>query len=81
MGTVYFNDGHTEPIIYYIQCGDDYIEFWTASGKYVYQSWIEEILDGFRCRAHAFYNYIPELELETRADIEKIELKPKTTLH
>ena len=81
MGTAYFTDGHTEKIIYYIKSSEDYIEFWTESGIYVYQSWIDEVLDGFRYRAHDFYKCDEVLNISTRADIEKIELTKKSMLH
>lgn len=81
MGTAYFNDGHTEPIIHYIKLSDNYIKFWTASGKYVYQSWLEEVLDGFKYRAHTFRNYSEGPDFGTIADIYEIRLEPKTILN
>ena len=38
-----FKDGHKEEILHYHKIGNEYMEFYTASGKYIYQTWVENI--------------------------------------
>ena len=40
-GKVYFQDGHTEEIGFYMIYSNDHIIFCTDSGKYRYRAWLE----------------------------------------
>lgn len=50
-GTVYFEDGSTEAINYYWKESDNYVEFYTNSGKYAYaRTIVGEQIDDDRLR-------------------------------
>jgi hypothetical protein len=84
-GTVYFGDGHTEPIIHfkhYRFFDEDYISFCTESGEYRYESNYETFTSeagGVRLtpivmRRHAFLKFNPERLDWFVVNIDRIEI-------
>lgn len=53
-GIVYFEDGHSEPVLFYYQHSRDLIEFYTQSGKYCYVTCVG-ILHNYSVINHRFY--------------------------
>ena len=86
-GKCYFKDGHIENIISYIHYSEEYIVFYTESGKYEYRLWVEpldyEVLSyDYKHMArmpfprHAFYKVMNDVSSEpVVVDIDKIELE------
>ena len=80
LGTVYFADGHTEPIEWFECIGDNEVRFRTHSGTYIYNSWLKK-KGRFAIPYEAFYrrifteNYYGDSEVDyIQVDICRIEI-------